>query len=142
MRKQFIFRYGNGKWKDVNILEYIRDSMDIEKVDLTKDRRQIEFDHARKNIIESLKTISAQSELLFKTMPEDKNTIDFIDSVRNMTEKIAQRYANVSRQIKDKNPELEPEFIKIMNQTLQDFCGTGLQLRRKLQLRKNLISRD
>lgn len=116
--------------------------MDIEKIYLAKTQKQIEFDNARKDIIESLKTISAQSELLFKSMPENKNTIDFLDSVRNMTEKIAQRYTNVSRQIKDKNPELEPKFIKIINQTLQDFCGTGLQLRRKLQLRKNLISRD
>ena len=113
-----------------------------ETSEIVKEEKQFKFDFARKGIVKSLKEISEHSEQLFRYMPEDKDTIDFLDSVRNMTEKIAQRYANVSRQIKDKNPELESEFVKRMNQTLQDFSGTGLQLRRKLQLRKNLISRD
>lgn len=118
--------------------------MDIEKADSEKAQRQIEFDNARKDIIEALKTISVESEWLFQFMPKDREAIEFIESAKSMTERIAQRYGGVLRYIKDKNPELESEFVQKMNQTLEDFCGIGLQLSRKPHLRKSsdLLSRD
>lgn len=91
-----------------------------ESVDIAEAQRKFEFDLAKQHIVQALKTISVESEWLFQTMPKDKETIEFLDSVKGMTEVIAQRYEGVYKYIKNYNSEKESQSAKNFIKNIKD----------------------
>lgn len=87
------------------------------------DKKNKRFDQAKQHIVQALKTISVESEWLFQTMPKDKETLEFLEAVKGMTEVMAQRYDGVSKYMKAHNSELESESVKKFIKNMEDIRG-------------------